>query len=536
MNTIWRICKLMLWGGLLVFPVGVAAASESFEDILYLGDVPVLLRLELVVDGKPWKETRRSIALRQFELLDSDSDGHLQVEQLEGLPLSDFDASRVESWDTEDADEKLSRNEFLNVIAKFGQPAFLLAEGDSRAASRVKLFPHLDVNQDGKLTGDELKQARKNLAWLDYDDDETISTTELAPFANPLFQQGFIGREQPLAKNAPFVAVGSFSSKADLATSLLKRYGDATDETPVEALRCQLGDLGPSDATRPFDENKDQQLDHTEATRYLESMKPDIVLQVELPVRRASRPKVKLLADEIKASKRRPSRIRGSSRLPLKAGKTSFDVRVLSSLTKTADNRNFFLLEFRRADEDKNTYLDAMEFGRIGLDAPFDRVDIDGDEKVIRDELIAYLERDAFASQSQIVMSVAADSKTLFSEFDRNIDQRLTVREFKEMGNRLQYLDLNGDGTVEANEMAHEYRLMFSMGRPRVFQQAMSSQQNNNTPTPRATPNRQAPEWFRKMDRNQDGDLSWREFLGKKKTFEDLDKDSDGLVSAAELE
>ena len=156
--------------------------------------------------------------------------------------------------------------------------------------------------------------------------------------------------------------------------------------------------------------------------------------------------------------------------------------RVLSSLTKTSDNRNFFLLEFRRADQDKNTYLDTSEFGRIGLDAPFDQVDTDGDEKVVRDEMIAYLERDAFASQSQIVLSVAADSKTLFSEFDRNIDQRLTAREFKEMGERLQYLDLNGDGTVEANEMAHEYRLMFSMGRPRVFQQAMSNQQNKQCP------------------------------------------------------
>ena len=44
------------------------------------------------------------------------------------------------------------------------------------------------------------------------------------------------------------------------------------------------------------------------------------------------------------------------------------------------------------------------------------------------------------------------------------------------------------------------------------------------------------PEWFRRMDRNQDRDVSSREFLGPRALFKKLDKDDDGLLSADEAE
>jgi len=36
------------------------------------------------------------------------------------------------------------------------------------------------------------------------------------------------------------------------------------------------------------------------------------------------------------------------------------------------------------------------------------------------------------------------------------------------------------------------------------------------------------------MDRNRDGDVSLLEFLGSRRTFAELDKDGDGLLSAEE--
>jgi hypothetical protein len=38
------------------------------------------------------------------------------------------------------------------------------------------------------------------------------------------------------------------------------------------------------------------------------------------------------------------------------------------------------------------------------------------------------------------------------------------------------------------------------------------------------------------MDRNLDGDLSWREFLGTRAQFDGLDQNQDGLMTLEEAE
>ena len=47
-----------------------------------------------------------------------------------------------------------------------------------------------------------------------------------------------------------------------------------------------------------------------------------------------------------------------------------------------------------------------------------------------------------------------------------------------------------------------------------------------------ATPS--VPEWFTKMDRNGDGEVSLHEFVGPIELFRKLDRDGDGLIGAAE--
>jgi hypothetical protein len=44
------------------------------------------------------------------------------------------------------------------------------------------------------------------------------------------------------------------------------------------------------------------------------------------------------------------------------------------------------------------------------------------------------------------------------------------------------------------------------------------------------------PIWFQRMDRNLDGDLTWKEFLGPRHVFEELDADHDGLIDPKEAE
>ena len=52
--------------------------------------------------------------------------------------------------------------------------------------------------------------------------------------------------------------------------------------------------------------------------------------------------------------------------------------------------------------------------------------------------------------------------------------------------------------------------------------------------TPAEEPALVGPSWFRRMDRNRDGDVSSREFRGPKAQFERLDRDKDGLIDPAE--
>ena len=282
------------------------------------------------------------------------------------------------------------------------------------------------------MTPEEIAQARENLAKLDYDDDETVSTTELAPFSNPLIPQLSTVREKPLSVEAPFVAASTFASPADLAKVVLQRYGkraavEAVGSDQNESVSCRIQDLGVAgEDAAAFDTNADGRLDQQEMTAFVSQHTPDLELLVELPCRKPSRPTLRVLKDRTRDDQTNVGR--SSSRLGLTVEKTDLDLRAQSSRVQLRDNRSFYLLQFRVADQNKNTYLEPDEFPRVGLDTQFRLVDIDGDGKVVRDELVRFLDRDAFAAQIQVVLSIAADSRTLFEVMDQDYDQRLTRR------------------------------------------------------------------------------------------------------------
>ncbi len=121
----------------------------------------------------------------------------------------------------------------------------------------------------------------------------------------------------------------------------------------------------------------------------------------------------------------------------------------------------------------------------------------------------------------------AASSAALFSRLDSNHDGRLTVRELRRTAQGIRELDRNADGQLTVAELPELVHFGISLG-PIVHQYI----ERFDVRTTSAEGSGIA--WFRRMDRNRDGDLTWSEFLGNRDQFRSLDSDDDGLVSQNE--
>ena len=133
-------------------------------------------------------------------------------------------------------------------------------------------------------------------------------------------------------------------------------------------------------------------------------------------------------------------------------------------------------------------------------------------------------------ASDQISMGVVQDGYPILPAIDPNSDGRFTIRELRELRERLQPFDRDNDGQITAAETQSTIRICFGLG-PGVHQELAGIRAM--TPT-ESTPTITGPEWFKRMDRNKDGDLTRGEFPGTDEQFASLDADADGLVSAIE--
>ncbi len=167
----------------------------------------------------------------------------------------------------------------------------------------------------------------------------------------------------------------------------------------------------------------------------------------------------------------------------------------------------------------------------------FDMADRDGDGKLFVAEFNAFLDLLKAGSNCQVNVQVLDQGRGLFDLIDANHDQRLSRRELIDAAKNFSRFDRNGDGFLERGELPRQLRLTTGQGNNfNQFVGFVVDESGMMVPGgPRQNPTK-GPLWFRKMDRNKDGDVSMREFLGTPEEFKRIDTDGDGLISPAEAD
>lgn len=518
----------------VMFQASVATAQtesgdEPFDLVFFGPDGAVFLRLNVL--GGSVLPVRREYTASVLRQLDADGDGALNADEAMQIPADGQGgtSSRLgENWrsiDINPPDGAVSEDELFEFINNaLGAP--FRVEIKANLEQTVTLHSELDANDDGKVSQSEIENGLASLRQFDFDDDETLSIGELQPFPTAIRQSQ---RQAVQSGESPIAALYTAEQRELAHRRLLSLYGDeATGAIAPERLGLREAE------SEGFDANGDGRFDSVELTEFLKSPVPSLALDCSLsPSRVAVNRRV------------RPSPLVGMT--DIRSAQFTFagtDVSVSASnavsgrISDTDVAVSFYLVKFIEVDTDKNLYLNPSEFAAIGIPrTDFQAVDVDGDGMIVRQELKDYLELfAALQTRATLVVTVANKGTTLFKILETSLDFRLSPRELREGFTHVAQFDLNRDGALAPSELQERYTLEVSLAKPEfllnLFENAamQNPQQIEGIRRPRTS----GPGWFRKMDRNQDGDLTWREFFGTRQDFTEIDTDGDGLIGLNE--
>lgn len=476
-------------------------------------------------------------------------------------------------------------------LAQVGGLGGYRPEPDLAAVSK-SIFTLLDGNKDGKLTKDELTAAQAVLLGRDENEDEIVTTQEIVPYAKPsgglvaavamrvgansasdgkkimvpipvhgqappdlakLMQDRYDPRTPPKEKPAPKVqpkpapmkagAVKVTVQKAKVEAKKGKKEEKKT-EPERKLSRKQLG-LDETTFAR-LDANKDGVLDSKEQAAFVQR-EPDLCLIVSFGDKTG-------IPLDIAAVSGRPALLADALRQQqddlalLDLGKTRMELRQSEQERKknyfTDILRSQLTQLFRAADKDGNGYVDEKEakaspqFRNI-----FKTLDRDGDGKVHEKEMLAYFDKmqeiQKRARAACVTLTLRDQSRGLFDLLDSNRDGKLGLRELRQAPKLLERASALGKDHLTKDDMPRSYRLTLARGtsqsgglaaQEEVFDRLYGFSSYEEGPAGRG------PVWFRKMDRNRDGDVSPKEFLFGEELFRKIDRDGDGLINLEEAE
>jgi Ca2+-binding EF-hand superfamily protein len=552
-------------------PLVPAPGARDAQDVAFFGDTgPVLLRLHVLVNGKPFPDAWDEFLTKLFDYYDVDGDGVLTKKEMGHIlagqdtrnlfsgqvDLLNFRANfaKPEEVDT-DKDGKVTRAELAAYYRKFQGGALRAEQSQGGTSGRLTtgLFHYLDLDGDGKLSQAELAAAPASLHKADLNDDEMISTDELLPASNQMYEiVGGPSNTPPLPDGSAFQVLMPGAPLTPLVRRLLVRYDKDHNQ------KLSPAEIGlDREAFDRLDGNHDGQLDAAELVGWF-SRPADLELVVQLgqPPVPGKMPSIfdPLVELSKMLSKKEPVDVFNPSGrkmalasavhkegqvLVLKLPDALIDVERgnASQFNGGFNATQFYLQQFDQADTDKKGYLErkVVEQPQFQFLRPlFDLADRDGDAKLTKKELTGFLDLLTAGAAAHTRLRFTDQGRALFELLDANGDGRLSVRELRTAWARLAPWDHDGDGRLAETEVPRQFVVSVDVGQVSLpFRFAVANR------AARRGQGQQAPKgplWFRKMDRNTDGDVSFREWLGTEEEFRRIDADGDGLISPEEAE
>ncbi|HVV99827.1 MAG TPA: hypothetical protein VHB77_05785 [Planctomycetaceae bacterium] len=487
---------------------------------------PIIVQLSLMYEGRPYRHEVERIVDEQFAMIADNPTWSAALANRQFLGGRFSFANRRGTRETmiarhdRDADRKISRDELRSALLNdTAGETVRIAEGAEESNENDELFALIDVDGDWQFSADELRQAAARVARADYTQDGALLPFELQR-AVPRSRRPSL----PLA-----VLLGRKSSPGDAISLLLAHYADPLGDIPRVAFQ-----IAPALFDR-LDTNGDGKLRNSELP-LIDTLAAQITIAIDHDGSKARQPmlfQLKETSPELAARLNENESGRLQSRFD--HGEGTVEVRGLSLGTK---DQNFTSAQrlMRQLDRDMNGYLDATEaqvaqrLGRTMI------ADLDGDGKILREEIETAFEREAIFSRCWIEIGVLRQPVALWNRLDTNRDQQLGERELLALPQVLAKFDTDGDGNVAYHEMPFRLEVQICRG-SRGARGAFSGPLLTRTRTTRnGIRIAVGPAWFQHMDRNNDGDVSRREFLGTLEQFDRIDADHDGLIDSKEAE
>lgn len=520
--------------------------SDNTERVfLFAPKGPIILEMALNVEGKGFRENFNSVLLPLIKSGDKNKDGKLSWEEAIDHPRM---RARFRGLKNKQARQNYIRNYDRNgngmVDAAelgliFGGTPFTL---NSRqfGGQNPQIYALIDSNQDQTLSAEELGKIEERLKTRDADDNDVLDLNELNGNRNVVYAQGAAVRI-----NRGRVAQGISSVLLGPGTNFEQFYQVFKQKYPVE-LKEDLQEKLPLLVAfiKTLDADKDGKLSQKELEGAA-GLKPHIQLQIDF----GKEPTVKIVsvADELGKPEMAVSKQQQQNNLPASSItkltfsglKLQLGAQDFSSRYNYAERQAEAMI--KRIDKDNNGYIEKDELKNSpykGYLVQFEGWDTDGNGMVYPKELEEWYSMQMAPQRNRIYVYTSEMGRALLSVLDQTGDNRISLREMRQGKDQLKKLDKDGDGEINSEEIP--LTIAFGIGRGgamnlfarrNAIRVVRLGQQN-----PKGNRNEPGPDWFNRMDRNADGDITLREWLGTPEQFKKLDKNGDGFIELKEAE